>query len=560
MTSPSSSPDPAPEAPGTPDSTPTCDVAVLGGRLSAGILATVLAAHGARVTVVDDGAPPAVPQSAMGVHASALIRVIAERYEVPELAHLATVDGVREHVTTTVGAEHAHSFLYHRPGRPLNPDELVQVCPPKGSPPDPHYYRPEVDAHLLRLAENKGARVLRGAKATEVAPDAEGVTVRLAEGEPVRARFLVDASGPDSPLVERLGLREEPTRFTTSTRTLATHMRGVRPLESVVADRPEEFRSPVAWSRGSNHHMADGVRLSVIPLGNHPEPGGDGPFGVTLTVDAGTAGSTANSPEAEFREIVSRFPTLAAQFEGARAEGEWTVTTRDQHSVREVVGERWCLLGDAAGYVDPFISRGLSTALETVNVLTWRLLRALARDDFTPERFAPVGEFLLAHQDANDQLAAMAHASLRDPRLLKSVLFVLEVGFRYGGFPMMIAHARFRSTGDDSELRALETLPHTGHVFPGHEGFYRLFGATATICAQVRAGTLDADTASERVFRMVREADFVPAAFEFRDPSVRFLRITPVTMLRLALWSFRGAPKDIAPLIRGGLKAVLRGG
>lgn len=545
----------------TPDTVPNCDVAVLGGQMSAGILATVLAARGARVTVVDDGAPPAVPQSAMGVHAAALIQVIASRYEVSELAHLATVAGVEEHVTPTVGAEHCHSFLYHRPGRALDPAELIQVCPPKGSPPDPHYHRPSVDAHLLRLAETKGARVLRGTKATEVIPDAEGVTVRLTEGEPVRARFLVDASGPDSPLVERLGLREEPSRFGTSTRTLATHMTGLRSLESVVADRATEFRSPVAWSKGSTHHMADGVRLSVIPLGNHPEPRPDAHFSVSLTLDTDErpAGS-GDSPEAEFRAVVDRFPTLAAQFEQARVADEWVVTTRNQHSVRSAAGERWCLLGDAAGYVDPFISRGLSTALETVNVLGWRLLKALAADDFTAERFAPVGEFLLAYQDANDQLAAMIHASLRDPRLLKSVLFVLEVGFRYGGFPMMTAHARFRSTGDDNELRALEALPHRGHVFAGHEGYYRMFCSAVEVCEQVRAGTLDAEAASARIFRMVREADFVPAAFGLRDPSVRFLRITPVTMLRLALWTVRGAPRDIAPLIRSGLKTVLRGG
>ncbi|MET8179641.1 FAD-dependent monooxygenase [Streptomyces sp. NPDC005336] len=538
------------------------DVAILGGSIAAATLAAVLAANQVQVTVVDEAGPPPFPQGEMGVHAAGLFRILAERYQVPELARLSTVKDIHEHITETVGAEHCHSFVYHREGRPQDPSELIQICPPKGAPPEPHFYRPDIDAHLLRVAQNRGADVRRGIKVTAAVPDADGVLVSLSDGSRLRARYLVDATGPGSPLVAGLGLREEPARFTTATRTLTTHMTRVRPFAEVVADRAAAYRAPMPWARGSMHHLTDGAYLSVLPFGNYQDRAPD-MVSVGLTLDTGRfpAGDRAgHTAEARFRAFVARFPTLAAQFEDAVAEHPWLSTERNQYAVSRTVGNRWCLIGDAAGYVDPFISRGLGIALETVNVLARRLLDAVADGDFSLERFAPVDDFTRCHLDANDELAAMVHASLRDPALVKSVLFVLEVGFRFGGFPLLTAYSELRSTGSDAALRALETVPYRGHVFAGHEGYHRLFAATGATCAAVAAGELDPRTASERIFRSVREAEFVPAAFKLNDPAARFLQITPVTLLRLALWTVRGAPRDIAPLIRTGIKTVLRGG
>ncbi|MFD9325178.1 NAD(P)/FAD-dependent oxidoreductase [Streptomyces sp. NPDC060065] len=545
----------------TPEQVPR-DVAILGGGIAAATLATVLAANQVRVTVVDESEPPRFPQGEMGVHAAGIFGILAERYKVPELARLSTVKDIHTHITETVGAEHCHSFVYHREGRIQDPSELLQVCPPKGAPPEPHFYRADIDAYLLRAAEDRGADVRRGVKVTGAVPGPADVLVSLSDGSRIRARYLVDATGPDSPLVAALGLREEPVRFTTASRTLTTHMTGVRPFADVVADRAAAYKAPMPWARGSMHHLTDGAYLAVLPFDNHPAPAA-GLLSVGLTLDARRFPAedfAGLSAEEEFRAFVARFPTLAAQFENAVAEHTWLSTERNQYGVSRTVGDRWCLIADAAGYVDPFISRGLGIALETVNVLARRLLDAVRDGDFSTERFALVDDFTRSHLDANDELAAMVHASLRDPALVKAVLFVLEVGFRFGGFPLLTAYSELRSTGSDAALRALETVPYRGHVFAGHEGYHRLFAATGATCAAVAAGELDPRTASERIFRSVREAEFVPAAFKLNDPTARFLQITPVTLLRLALWTVRGAPKDIAPLIRTGIKTVLRGG
>ncbi|MFH8983826.1 NAD(P)/FAD-dependent oxidoreductase [Streptomyces varsoviensis] len=538
------------------------DVVILGGSLPAATLATVLAAGGARVTVIDAAQPPPFPPGEMGVHAAGLFRVLAERYKAPELARLATVKDIHTHVTRTVGAEHCHSFVYHREGRPQDPAELLQVCPPKGAPPEPHFHRPDIDAYLLRCARERGADVRRGGKVSGAAAGPDGAAVRLSDGTEVRARYLVDASGPDSPLVSALGLRQEPAPFATASRTLAAHMTGVRPFADAVADRAAAYRPALPWHRGSMHHLTDGAYLAVLPLGNHPDSTG-GLFSVALTLDARRfppREGPGRTPEEEFRAFVARFPTLVDQFAYAAAEGPWLATERNQYAASRTVGDRWCLIGDAAGYVDPFISRGLGLTLEAVNALARRLLDAVRDGDFSTERFAEVGELTRDQLAANDELAAMVHASLCDPALVRAVLFVLEAGFRFGGFPLLAAWSELRSTGGDAALRALETVPHRGHVFAGHEGYHRLFTAAGATCAAVAAGELDARTASERIFRSVREAEFVPAAFKLDDPAARSLRITPVTLLRLALWSVTGAPKDIAPLVRAGIKSVLKGG
>ncbi|GAB3513009.1 NAD(P)/FAD-dependent oxidoreductase [Phytohabitans suffuscus] len=541
-----------------------CEVAILGTGLSASTLAAVLARHGVRVVMAEVRGPSPFPPGELGVHAATLFRVLAHRYEVPELAKLSSLKDVCAEVAPTSGAEGCHGFVYHRAGQPQRPEEVVQISPPKGAPPEPNFLRADVDAYLLRLAMAKGAVVYDRAPVTGVTFHPEGgehgrVALSTDDGRRIVARYLVDASGPGSPLAATLGTGADPSRFTTRSRTLFTHVKGVRPFAEVVADAAA-YRAPSPWSGGSMHHLFDGGYLCVIPFGNHEASTND-TASVVLTLDANRfpAPDDGTTAEAEFWKVVGRFPVLAEQLAGVQPVRDWSVSARNQYALDQTVGDGWCAIGDAAGYVDPFISRSLSTALETVGALAWRLLDAVRQDDFATVRFEPVARLTRRYLDANDRLAAMFLAGLRAPELVKSVLFVLEVGFRYGGFPTMIAYSKLRQTGSDAALRELEAAAYVGSILPTHAGFNEMFDAAGRECAAVAAGELDAATASKRIFGMVRDAEFVPAAFKLRDPSARFFRITPVTIARLALWSMRGAPPDIAPLIRAGIRSVLRG-
>jgi tetracycline 7-halogenase / FADH2 O2-dependent halogenase len=530
------------------------DVAILGSGIAGATLALILARHGVSVVMVDEGTHPRFTIGEMGVHSSALFRVLADRYDVPELKKLSGFKEISSGVTRAIGAERCHGFVYHRAGQPPDPAEVVQVSPPKGAPPEPNLYRQDIDAFVFYRAVARGAAARQQAKIASVDVGAGGVAVTTARGEVFRARYLVDASGCQSPFVRQMGLREEPTRLKLRSRSLYTHMVNVRTFDEV-AQPSTAYRAPAKWGGGSLHHLFDGGYLWIIPFGNHPDTRNLA-TSVGLTLDEDRF-PRQGAPEEEFRAVLDRFPWIGRQLEAAEPVQPWAATGRQQYSSTRTVGDRWCVIGDAAGHVDPFLSRSLVNGLEAVNVLAWRLLEAVREDDFAAERFEFVDRFGRQLLDGNDDLASMFLASLADHPLSKAVLYVLEVGFRYGGFPLLAAYSALRSTGSDAALRELENAKYPGGIFPTHEGYNQMFQAAVAECAAVRAGA-DPAAAAERIFAMVREADFVPAAFALDDPSRRFLRITPITVARLAAWSLRGAPPDIAPLIRTAIRSLVR--
>ena len=82
-----------------------------------------------------------------------------------------------------------------------------------------------------------------------------------------------------------------------------------------------------------------------------------------------------------------------------------------------MVGNRFCLLGQAAGFVDPLFSKGLYMALTCTSVLAERLLTAKTTGDYSAQQFQPLEDLTLAYLQANDQLVAHAYKSFSDYRL-----------------------------------------------------------------------------------------------------------------------------------------------
>jgi geranylgeranyl reductase family protein len=72
--------------------------------------------------------------------------------------------------------------------------------------------RADLDAALVRLAEEAGAKVVQEAQLRSARPDHDGVTVEIEEVGCVRARHVIGADGMWSPLRRQLGLAVEGYR------------------------------------------------------------------------------------------------------------------------------------------------------------------------------------------------------------------------------------------------------------------------------------------------------------------------------------------------------------
>ncbi|SEK86672.1 NAD(P)/FAD-dependent oxidoreductase [Streptacidiphilus jiangxiensis] len=542
---------PAPEK--APESAPATspenryDVAVLGAGMAGGMLAAVLARHGVKVLLLDAGTHPrfAVGESTIP-YTSTMTRVIAERYDVPELLPLASFAGVREHVAPMSGRKQNFGFVYHREGHPQDPEQINQLVVPEWQRTETHLFRQDVDAYLFHLAVRHGAEARTATRITEISVDAAtGAVLRSDRGEEFHASYVVDGSGFRSPLADAFGLREQPTRARHHSRSLFTHMVGVTPYDDAPSARGHKQPSP--WHAGTLHHVFDGGWLWVIPFDNHD--GALSPLcSVGLTLDERVFPKGEADAQQEFDAFLARFPQIAEQFQDARAVRPWVSTGRLQYSANRTVGDRFCLTAHAAGFIDALYSRGLTNTMEIVNVLAWRLIEASRDGDWSTERFAHVDRLQQGLFDVHDDVVYSSFVGFRDYELWNAVLRVWEATSIMPTMTLERAYRSFLQSRDDRVFRELEASDTPGLPAPVGADVSALLTFTRETCQAVEAGELASGEAAARILARVEAADFLPRPFALGDRDNRCFEATPELMQRAMEWGRTEAPAHIGAL------------
>jgi FADH2 O2-dependent halogenase len=375
-----------------------------------------------------------------------------------------------------------------------------------------------------------------------------------ATGSRFLARFVVDASGFRSPLADKFGLREEPSRLRHHSRSIFTHMINVTPVEDLYP--PGAHGTPDKLSEGTLHHIFRGGWLWVIPFNNHPRA--TNPLvSVGLQVDPRIHPKPEGlTPEQEFYQFIADYPDIAAQFQGARAVREWVSTGRLQYSPRQTVGYRYCLTSHAAGFIDPLFSRGMSNTFEIINALGWRLLAALREDDFDPARFAYVQRLEQGQLDFNDNLVANAYTSFGNYELWDAWCRVWALGQILATMEINRAYARFLSTHDVAGLAHLETLAPDG-ALPAYQPLRQLYARVSDEVRAVQDRGRDASLAAKTIMSLLAEADFVPP-FGLDDPDCRCYNGTFTVARQSLRWAKTRAPAEIGKLVHEGLTLFIR--
>ena len=237
------------------------DVAILGAGVGGSTLAAILAHHGVRVLLVEADSHPRFTIGESTIPETAgLLRLIGERYSIPEAAHLATFQSVRHHVSSACGVKRGFTFIYHREAQPQRPEESTQfptLAPPMG--PDVHWFRQDIDSYMFAAAVRYGATARQRLRIKEMQRVDKWWRLASDKGEHFEARYLVDAGGIRSPMAEAYGLREDPPRQRTNSRSMFTHMVGVRPYDQCVDDaRAFGLAVPAIRVHSTTSSMADG--------------------------------------------------------------------------------------------------------------------------------------------------------------------------------------------------------------------------------------------------------------------------------------------------------------
>jgi FADH2 O2-dependent halogenase len=518
------------------------DVAILGSGLMGATLAAILAKNGVRTLLVEQGVHPrfAIGESTVP-ETTFLFRVLAARYGVPELKNFATHSLLRRHVGTTSGVKRNFSFVWHRPGAKHDPVDCCQMPtlgPPMG--PDMHLFRQDVDSYLLTVAATAGADVRQQTDVTEIATNGV-VTLRTRTGATFVADYVVDAGGINAPLARKFELRENPSTLRTLSRSMFTHMVGVTPFDACTAP-PSEHGLPSPLSQGTLHHIFDGGWMWVIPFDNHPSST-NRLCSVGLTLDPRKHPPADAPPEREFREFIARYPSIAMQFERAVAIRAWTRADRIQFSSTRAVGERYCLVPHAFGFVDPLFSTGLTMSLHAVNMLAWRLIEAKRDGNYGIERFLPIEERMKLNLDYVDQLVSGSYIAFGSFALWNAWYRVWALGTVYGGTGVMEALGRFMRTNDPASFDACEQTPYQGAQASAFPEYRALFENARRVLEEVSAGTTDYERGASRIFELIGASGLWPKPWGALTGSVRHPGIfTLPKMGTLARWMTQESP------------------
>lgn len=232
--------------------------------------------------------------------------------------------------------------------------------------------RSEFDALMLENAEEKGARVVRGASVLEVllkGSRAVGVRVKLPDGsiEDVAGRVVVDASGQSALLSRKLKISKvEPTLRKAS---VFTHFEnGVRDPgidEGATLILNTENKDSWFW---------------YIPL-----PANRASVGVVGDLDYLFGDRSLDAQGIFDRELALCAPMQARLSEATQVFP--MKTTKDfSYRASRVAGNGWVLVGDAYGFLDPVYSSGVFLALKSGEMAADAVIDGLANDDLSGDR------------------------------------------------------------------------------------------------------------------------------------------------------------------------------
>ena len=207
--------------------------------------------------------------------------------------------------------------------------------------------RSALDPALLAHASAVGVDVRCGVAVTDVElPDhRHGASVTMGDGEPtIEARVVVGADGPRSIVAREAGMVRSP------------RLGGRVGLSWHVADEPDD---PVK-----------DARMVVLPGGAYcgiaPVPGGRVNIGIVLAGRSWRDRLSRDGAAAVGRDAFAVIPRL-----GERVERWRTGAVTDSIAGSSPLGSRverrcgpgWAVVGDAAGFLDPFTGEGLHRAL-----------------------------------------------------------------------------------------------------------------------------------------------------------------------------------------------------
>lgn len=444
----------------------SCEVAIVGSGFAGSLLARVLTGLGYDVVLLERGTHPrfAIGESSTPLANLSLER-IGIRYGMADCYNLATHGRwLAHHPELRRGLKRGFTYYRHHPNqafanRGLDSERLLVAASPHDSLSDSHWLRADVDHHFVKEAIAAGVDYRDRVELTGAEFSADSVRMSGSRADTpfeLKARFVVDASGPGGFLAKQLSIPSGLEKTETRAGIVFSHFDGVRLMDDVV---PGMAKGPYPDDWAAVHHLIDEGWMYSLRFDDGVTSAG---FQLTPRGAASLKHGDGGDPEALWRELLDRYPTLAGAFAGAKPLMPIAFRSVIQHRLTRAAGERWALMPHAYAFVDPLFSTGIAWALRAVERLALSFESAKS-DRRVPdlETIARYDAALSAEADQIDVLVAGAYEAMAhfDLFAAHAMIYFTSVSFAEVRQRLMpsdsTAWAGFLGVGDS----ALEPLP-----------------------------------------------------------------------------------------------------
>ena len=351
----------------------SCEVAIVGSGFAGSLLARVLTTLGYDVVLLERGTHPrfAIGESSTPLANLSLER-IGSRYGLADCYNLATHGRWMEHHPDLMrGLKRGFTYYRHHPNerfenRGLGSERLLVAASPTDLISDTHWFRADVDHHFVREAIAAGVDYRDRVELTSAEFDSESVVLggsRNGKSMELRARFVVDASGPAGFLAKQLSIPSALETTETRSALVFSHFAGAKLMRDVVPGMPE---GPYPDDWAAVHHVIDEGWMYSLRFDN-----GVTSAGFTLSPDGVRSLKLRNddSPEVMWQTLLDRYPTIGDTFADATPLMPIAFRSCIQHRLSRAAGHRWAMMPHAYAFVDPLFSTGIAWGLRAVERL-----------------------------------------------------------------------------------------------------------------------------------------------------------------------------------------------
>lgn len=308
-----------------------CDVLVIGGGPAGSTIAALLAERGKSVVLVDKDQHPRfhIGESLLPFNMPLFdqlgVREAVERIGMPKFG-----------IEFVSPSHPAPSLLEFGDGWQQGMDYSFQVR------------RSDFDHVLLKNAAAKGARVVEGCRVAAldfVAGGGATASGTMADGSPRtwRARFVVDATGRETFLANRLKLKRRNRRHESA--AIYGHFTGAERLPGKAEGNISIFWFAKGW-------------IWFIPLS-------DGTTSVGAVCPPAVIKERQGDVTQFFRHLIGLCPALAERLAHATLTGPATATGNYSYGTDRMSGDGYILIGDASTFIDPVFSTGVYLAMRS---------------------------------------------------------------------------------------------------------------------------------------------------------------------------------------------------